>query len=372
MTPTNGTVQPLPLSPSTAKGATPDLWATNTSHKQIAADLLTAKSVVLTTHAKPDGDAIGSTVSLARSLETAGVSAEIWLAGPIPRWVADVAPGACIRELKPGVPVAFFDGRPPSEPDLRVVVDTGSWNQVAELRPWLEPHPERTIVIDHHLQGDAPMATRRIVDSSCASCTQVLAPLCVELCRVSSAAKLPLQVSQPLYLGLATDTGWLRYSSVTPATLRLAADLLETGVDHTRLYMLIEQQQAVGRWRLLAKALASLELHTVHAKDDIAVMTLSLADFAATGADPNDTSGFADMLLTVSSVQVAAVLIESPVGPGEPPLTKFSLRSKPGPNAVDVNRVCQRIGGGGHARAAGAKSRQPTPAAKLALLEALK
>jgi phosphoesterase RecJ-like protein len=347
-------------------------WATNTTIKQLAADLRGAKSIVVTTHAKPDGDAMGSTLAVARSLEKAGVRAEIWLIGPIPRWAADVAGKTPIRELKPGAPGVFVDGKPATDPDLCVIVDTGTWSQLAELRPWLEPRAARTIVIDHHLQGDPPIATRRIVDSASASCTQVLAVLCVELCKTASAAKLPLEIAEPLYLGLATDTGWLRYSSVTPATLRLAADLIEVGVDHTRLYMLIEQQQPAARWRLLAKALTSLELCGVHAKDDTAVMTLTLADFAATGADPNDTSGFADMLLTVASVQVAAVLIESAVGPGEPPLTKYSLRSKPGPHAVDVNRVCQKIGGGGHARAAGAKAKLALPAAKQALLDALK
>ena len=78
------------------------------------------------------------------------------------------------------------------------------------------------------------------------------------------------------------------------------------------------------------------------------------------------------MVLTVASVQVAAVLTENPVNPGEPPLTKFSLRSKPGPSAIDVNKVCQKLGGGGHARAAGAKARLELPAAKRAILEALK
>jgi phosphoesterase RecJ-like protein len=365
----NGTAS-TPSAASTGSAAAG--WATNISIGQLAADLRKAKSVVVTTHAKPDGDAVGSTLALVRSLERAGVKGEIWLIGPNPKWLGDVAGSAAIRELKPGAPLSFVDGKPATDPDLCVVVDTGTWSQVAELRPWLEPRAARTIVVDHHLQGDPPMATRRVVESACASCTQVLAPLCVELCKVGSAAKLAPDIAGALYLGLATDTGWLRFSSVTPATLRLAADLIEAGVDHTRLYMLIEQQQAVARWRLLARALASLELFNAHAKDDTAVMALTLADFSETGADSNDTSGFADMLLTVASVQVAAVLTESLVAPGEPPLTKYSLRSKPGPNAVDVNRVCQKIGGGGHARAAGAKARLALPAAKLALLEALK
>ncbi|HMN40725.1 MAG TPA: DHH family phosphoesterase [Phycisphaerales bacterium] len=347
-------------------------WATNSDTPALAAALRAARSVVIVTHAKPDGDALGSSLALARALARAGVGAELWLVGPIPRWIGEFAGRIPIRELKAGSPLAFLDGKPATDPDLVAVVDTGSWTQLSELRPFLEPRADRTILVDHHLHGDAAVATRRLIDSRCASCTEVLAPLCVALAGVANTAALPLDVAEPLYLGLATDTGWLRYSSVTPHTLRLAADLIQCGVDHTRLYMLIEQQQPAGRWHLLGRALRTLELHSTRGKDDAAIMSLTLADFAQTGADPNDTSGFADMLLTVASVQVSAVLNESPVNPGEPPLTKFSLRSKPGPNAVDVNQVCKKLDGGGHARAAGAKARLPIPAAKAALLEALK
>jgi phosphoesterase RecJ-like protein len=347
-------------------------WTSNITNAALASALRTAKSVVVTTHAKPDGDALGSALALGRALAKAGVKPEIWLVGPVPRWCDEFGCAIPIRELKPGTPMVFLDGKPASDPDLVAVVDTGSWTQLSELKPFLEPRADRTVVVDHHLQGDAAVGTRRLIDSKSASCTQVLAPLCVALIGVASAAALPLEIAEPLYLGLATDTGWLRYSSVTPATLRLAADLIECGVDHTRLYMLIEQQQAVGRWHLLGRALRTLELSSTRGKDDAATMSLTLADFAQTGADPNDTSGFADMLLTVASVQVAAVMIESAVNPGEPPLTKYSLRSKPGPHAVDVNQVCQKLGGGGHARAAGAKARLALPAAKAALLEALK
>jgi phosphoesterase RecJ-like protein len=349
-------------------------WSTNATLDQIGKALRAAGSVVVTTHAKPDGDAAGSTLALARSLGHAGIPSHIWAVGPLPRWMAELCPPTGVREFAPGRPMQPTDGRPaaPIDPDLCMIVDTGSWAQLAELRPWLEKRADRTIILDHHLHGDAAVATRRYVDPTCASATQALAMLCVDLCGVASAAKLPLNVAEPLYLGLATDTGWFRYSSVTPATLRLAADLIEAGVDHTRLYGFIEQQDVASRWQLLGRALSTLELHSVRAPDDAATMSLTLADFDSTGADRNDTSGFADMLLTVASVQVAAVLTENPVNPGEPPLTKYSLRSKPGPSAVDVNKVCQRLGGGGHARAAGAKTRLDLTAAKHALLEALK
>lgn len=353
-------------------------WTSSTTLAEIASALRAMKRVVVLSHVKPDGDAIGSLLALSRSLRRAGALAvEVWMVGPLPRWLGEFVAGGTdvvMRELMPGQPLTPVQGAGPltTDPDAYVVVDTGSWSQIAECKSALVGNADKTFIIDHHLQGDAEIAARRVIDTTCASCTQVLAPLCAELCGVDSPAELSLEIAEPLYLGLATDTGWLRYSSVTPATLRLAADLIETGVDHTRLYKMIEQQDVPGRFRLLAKALASLELHSVHRKDDTAVMTLSLADFHAAHADAGDTSGFADMVLAIASVEVAAVLTEHAVKAGEPALTKFSLRSKPGPEAVDVNKVCQKIGGGGHARAAGAKCAAGLAESKKKLLEALK
>jgi phosphoesterase RecJ-like protein len=136
--------------------------------------------------------------------------------------------------------------------------------------------------------------------------------------------------------------------------MRLAADLLEAGVDHTRLYAMIEQRDGAPRWKLLGRSLSSLELHD---GGRIAIMKLRSADFDDCGADRNDTSGFADMVLSIETVRVSVILTEGelPAGSRDAPVTKVSMRSKPGPHAVDVNNATNALGGGGHARAAGAK-----------------
>lgn len=347
-------------------------WTTTSSVDAIAAALSASsvRSVVVCTHAKPDGDAIGSSLSVARALVGIGKRVEIWVAGPVPRWAAGVlgsGTAVTLREFAPGTPVTPADGKPVGDADIAVVVDTGSWSQLAELRPWLEPRAATTVLLDHHLGGDAGVAARRVVRSDCASATQVVAPLCARLLGVAASA-LPRDVAEPLYLGLATDTGWFRYSSVTPETLRLAADLLQAGVDHTRLYGLIEQQDVPSRWALLGRALTTLKIHR---DGQIATMKLADRDFVETGATRNDTGGFADMVLTVASVRVSCVLVENPAEAGKPPLTKISLRSKPGPKAIDMNQTAQIVGGGGHARAAGAKTSHGLDEAEGILLAAL-
>lgn len=339
-------------------------WTTSASVEEMAEAIRRAASIAVITHAKPDGDAIGSAFAVARCAMLAGVQrVEVWLVGPVPRWVEPLSHGLKVREFAPGTAYAA-----PWTPELRTVVDTGSWSQLAESRGVLEGRSGSTLLIDHHLHGDAEVADRRFIQTSCASCTQVLAPLCVALTGSGSAAGLPHDVAEMLYLGLATDTGWFRYSNVTPETMRLAANLMQAGVDHTRLYRLIEQQDMPSRWRLLGRALNTLE---VSGDGRIATMSLTDRDFVETEGNRNDTGGFADMLLTIASVQVAGVLIANPAGPGEQALTKISLRSKPGENAVDVNAVANRIGGGGHARAAGAKVNAGIDEAKRVLLREL-
>lgn len=342
----------------------PLAWVSTSTPEQLAGRLCDVKRALILTHAKPDGDAVGSSVAIARSMAACGADVQAWYIGPCPRWTREMTSGLVTREFAPGEPVSGFESL---TFDAVVVVDTGSWPQLAESKPLLMAWHDRVVLVDHHLHGDADVAPTRLIQTAAASCTQVLAPVCCALLNVPSAAKLPKTVAEPLYLGLATDTGWLRFSNVSPATLRLAADLMEAGVDHTRLYRLIEQQDHAARWQLFGRALRTL---AVHGNGRIATMTLTLKDFQETGATPNDTSGFADMLLTIASVELSAVLVESPNSGG--PLTKLSLRSKPGPNAIDVNELASRLGGGGHARAAGAKINQLPGDAVRTLVEAVR
>lgn len=324
-------------------------WESNTTPAEVASVLRRCGRVICVTHARPDGDAAGSSLAICRALRHVGVDAQPRYIGPEARWLAQLAGDMKFRVDAPGVQVPLT--RPDELPDMVVVTDTGSWTQLAEVTDWLKPLGDRTVVIDHHLHGNSEVAKWRLIDTSAAATTQVLAPVCAALlsCEVRS---LPRDVAEALYLGLATDTQWFRLSNVTPATLRLAADLLDAGVNHTSLYEMIEQRDSPSRWRLAGRALSSLELHV---DGQVAVMQLSLRDFAEAGADRNDTGGFADMVQHIETVRISVILTESETRPGEPPMVKVSMRSKPGPDAVDVNALTRSIGGGGHARAAGAK-----------------
>lgn len=347
-------------------------WTSTDSISDLARWLTAPRSIVTLTHVKPDGDAVGSSIALVRALNIAaggsgsgfsGVAsrAEAWFAGPTPMWL-----GAITGQTKTRL-IAGPESIPGSaDPDAVVIVDTGSWSQLEPFKAWIADRPERCAIIDHHLRGDADVAPRRHIDTSAAAACQIVAALCVKLLRVESIAKLPLEVAEPLYLGIATDTGWFRHSNVTPAVLRVAADLLEAGVNHEALLERIEFTERPSRMKLLARALNSI---TYHCGGRVAIMHLDKRDFDATNAAPGESGGFLDLVRSVEAVRVAALLTE--VTEGVHPVTKISLRSKGGPGMVDVNKVASVLGGGGHAQAAGARVAANLSETKARLLDAI-
>ncbi|MCB9844564.1 MAG: DHH family phosphoesterase [Phycisphaeraceae bacterium] len=305
--------------------------------------------IAVLTHTKPDGDAIGSTLSLVRALRSRqphtgrdGVVA--FYGGYLPDWLASISQGDEWRHASVEALESF-------DPQRIVIADTGAWKQLEDVGPFLRGKADRVLVVDHHLDGDPDIADRRVIDAGWAAASMPAAELAVALCGVSDAGALPREIAAPLYVGLAADTGFFRHSNVSSAVMRLASELLRAGVDHVNLFEMIEQRDPAGRIRLLGKVLSEMELFC---DDRLAVLTIRLADVHAHGLKSGQTSGFGDHVMTIGSVRVSAVLTE--VGGREGPVTKMSLRSKGSRGAVDVNRIAREFHGGGHAQAAGART----------------
>lgn len=349
-----------------------DVWESNTTAAQVAERIRASKTVVLLTHAKPDGDALGSTLAIARAINLSrggltGVNsaAECWYAGPMPRWTDAITGSTKVRVFEAGKPAAGT-----LDPELVVVCDTGSWNQLEPFEGWLRERHDKVIVIDHHLRGSADVSPTKLITTTDAAVCQTAGEVSRLVLGLDRIADLPADIAEVLYLGLATDTGWFRHSNVTPAVLRFGAELLEAGVDYPRLLELVEQRERPARLRLMQAALGTLEFVP---EKRLAMMSLTAADFAAAEAAPGESGGFVDLLQSVESVRVAVLMTEQMTEDG--PRTKLSLRSKESPwngkPAVDVNEVAHALGGGGHARAAGARVLGPIAQAKAELIEAL-
>ncbi|MBN4061026.1 DHH family phosphoesterase [bacterium AH-315-I18] len=305
---------------------------------QGAADLLRkSKKIVVTTHAKPDGDAFGSVIALCEVLKRQNTDVTALFMPPIPSGLVGICGELELAE--------FNEGDTLPEADLYVLVDTGAWSQVSPLREQLAKHLDNTLIIDHHMGGDI-LAAHFFIDSKAAACCEIIALFVDEL--MAHVFEDPI-VASALYVGIATDTGWFRFSNTRPQTHELAARLIAAGVDHAALYERSEQTERPEKLKLMIRALDSLELLS-DAK--AAVMVLRKEDFIQTGALPVETERFVDIPQAVASVQVVVLICESlDNGP-----IRISFRSKPGKNAVDVATLAGEFGGGGHARAAGAKS----------------
>lgn len=318
---------------------------TSTLTLQDAADLLTDQpgDVLVLTHAKPDGDALGSMAALVTALRSGGVNARGLLVGPI---------AISLGELLRSTPMLseYDDKTPPPSCDRLVIVDTGAWSQVGPLAETVKQHLDRTLILDHHLSGDIP-ASAKYVDATAAAAAEVISEL-IDLLPGGkpSDEQARATINDALFTGIASDTGWFRFSNCSPRTHQLAARLIGEGVDHAALYGKLEQAERPEKLQLLIRAVDSLQLL---ADGRAAAMVLRAKDFAETGARPEETERLVDIPQQVGTVQAIAMITEAHGEDG--PQTRVSFRSKPMPGAINVADLAGQFGGGGHARAAGAK-----------------
>ncbi len=336
--------------------AKPDAYESTASVGEIADRLAAGKRVAIFAHAKPDGDAIGSMLALKRALDGMGKDAEMYLMGPVEpnlRLIAGPTPFLTVEEAPPG-----------DDYDTIVVVDTGAWAQLDPIGEWLKKHRERVVGIDHHARGD-DVAPMRLIQTNKPSATAVLHEVLLAMKVAITGGEY--SIAEALFVGVATDTGWFRHNNADAEAFALAAKLLAQGVDKARLYQVLEETHRPERLALESRALGSLEFAR---EETVAIMTLRLTDFQITGGSLEDLTGVVNMPMIVGRVRVSIMLTQT-----EPELTKVSFRSKPplpgyaADDFVDVNKLAQEFGGGGHVHAAGARIPLEVEAAKARLME---
>lgn len=323
------------------------------AYRQVIDTLSQSRRVLLTTHVRPDGDALGATAALVLALKQKGIVAEVLLLSHLPRKYSYIYRDN--RILHHDAEKAWPQALKLDDFDALVVVDTGTWSQLPGLRERLENWPKPKIVIDHHLTQE-DWADIKLVITEAAAAAEVVAELlaCWDV-------KIDRAIAAALYLGLVSDTGWFQFSNTRPYTLRLAAMLMEAGIDTDRLYQALYQSERAERIALQTRAQQSLRLLL---DGRLAVMRITRADFADTKAAIPDTENLINIPLQVGTVQVS-LLITEPLDSGP---VRVSLRSK---GQVDVARFAEQFGGGGHARAAGLKLDLPFPEAERRVVEAM-
>ena len=310
----------------------------NDPRRQIIDTLSRCKRVLVTTHVRPDGDALGTAAAMVLGMRKAGVAAEVLLLSHLPRKYSFVFAdhGVPHRDVEAGWPDRF----PFESFDALLVVDTGTWSQLPGLQERIVDWKVPKLVLDHHLtQQD--WADVKLVDTKAAAAGEIAADLL-------DAWNIPLDkpIASALFLAVASDTGWFQFSNTRPQTLRLAARLMEAGVETDRMYQALYQNERAERVALHTRGQQSLELLE---GGRLAVITLRKRDFEETRAGVLDTENLINVPLQIRAVDVSMLVVE-PTEAGAP--VRVSLRSK---GAVDVARFAETLGGGGHARASGLK-----------------
>lgn len=314
--------------------------------------LAQARQVVLLCHVAPDGDALGALLALGRGLRSRGADVVCsWGTGPDePFGVPE--------------PYTFLDDAdllvPPEQvpliPELLVTLDCGSADRLGALADRAAA-AQHVLVVDHH-PTNLRFGTVNLCDDDAAATVVLVAGLLDRL-----GVPLTVELAEPLYTGLVTDTGSFRYRATTPDVHELAARLLDTGLRHDLIARALWDSAPVAYVRLLGEVCARVRLEPAAAGGlGLAWTAVTTDDLRRAGLAVADVEGVIDVVRTAREAEVAAVLKQD----GD--VIKVSTRSR---GAVDVGAVCQSLGGGGHRFAAGFTSVQDADATLRGLCDAL-
>jgi phosphoesterase RecJ-like protein len=291
-----------------------------------------AQSFVLTSHVRPDCDALGSELGMLGILEAIGKDVRIVNAQATPANLKWIDPDHRLESLAEGVKKDDLVSR-----DVLIVLDTSAWAQLGAMGDVAKAMREKVLVVDHHVSED-DLSDRWFKDTSAEATARIVYEIGLRL-------KVPLskRIATPLYAGLSTDTGGFRFPNVSGESFRVAARLVDAGADPTAIYRELFEQDSLARLHLVGRTLAGAQAS--HG-GRVIVSTVRQSDIKEVQAQPADTEDLVNLTLAVKGTEVAVILIEQPDG-----RIKTSFRSR---SQVDCNALAARFGGGGHKAAAGA------------------
>lgn len=300
----------------------------------IVGELRAARSALITSHANPDGDAVGAMLVLYHALRAVGKEPIVCVNDdPVPR-IYQWLPGADAIRLSSAL-------TSPPAVDVCVIVDAARKTRIGKAVEWIAPNAT-LIVIDHHLE-ERPDGDLVFLDATYSAVGEML----VEL---FDAAGAPLQGEAALcaYVSIITDTGGFRYANTTPRTHRITASLLERGIDVAAVSSRVFDVMPIPKYEMLRRVLDRIKRE---ANGRVAYATISAADMQAAGARSEDTDGIVNFPRNLEGVELGILFREI-----DPETTKVSMRSR---NTFNCARFLEQYGGGGHAAAAGATLKLP-------------
>ena len=302
----------------------------SSNRAQLLHEIATTDKFLLTTHERPDGDAVGSLAAMQQVLTALGKDSLAFVAAdefPLPYEYRFIRLEGLVTE-------------PPGDLCERVLVFLDCGNIDRTRAEDLKHEDHRILNIDHH-HDNTRFGTVNHVDPR-ASCT---AEMVWDLMQ-GLGVPVSLDIAEALYVGLVTDTGRFMYENTGPRAHEMAAQLLADGVDAHAIYRRLYEGVPQGKLELLARGLSHVERYDGGL---LTVTHLTLEDYRSTGADESYSEGVVDHLRSVEGTAVAGLVRD--LLTDEAPRRKVSLRATD--DRVDVSVIARSLGGGGHRRAAG-------------------
>ncbi len=285
---------------------------------------------LLTTHERPDGDAVGSLAAMQQVLSALGKDALAFVAAdefPLPYEYRFIKLEGLVSE-------------PPEDLRSRVLVFLDCGNIDRTRAEDLKHEDHRILNIDHH-HDNTRFGTVNHVDPGSSCTAEIVWDLMHGL-----GVEPTLDIAEALYVGLVTDTGRFMYENTGPRAHEMAAELMKQGVDAHAIYRRLYEGIPQGKLDLLARGLSHVERYDGGL---LTVTHLTVDDYRSTGADESYSEGVVDHLRSVEGTVVAGLVRDQLSD--ETPARKVSLRATD--DRVDVSRIARALGGGGHRRAAG-------------------
>ena len=303
---------------------------TESAYRRIAEVFERSQTILVTTHIQPDGDALGTEAAVAEAIAQMGKHALVLNDEPVPERYRFLSQTRSFQVYRENEHARLIAGA-----DAAMLVDAALPDRTGRLASVLAAFRGETIAIDHHQYGG--WAQVEIVDSRACATADLVHELIDRL-----PVDMTPSMAEALYTGLAFDTQGFRTSHTTPEAHRRAARLLEMGVDMERVHVALFSSWALERLRLLGEFLAGLR---VAAAGQIVWGVVGESQLRQRGLDAEALEGFVERAFAVAGAKLAILFHEQ----GEN--VRLSMRSREG---VEVSRLAEALGGGGHLMAAGA------------------
>jgi phosphoesterase RecJ-like protein len=318
-----------------------------TAREQVLHELRVGRKFLLTTHENPDGDALGSLAAMNEILTQLGKDTVMFMSAdeyPLPYEYQNLPLEGVIHEI-------------PADAELRTIVFLDCGNVDRMPVSFLGREEAHTVNIDHH-QDNTCFGTANLVVGTASSTSEIIYGLVEDL-----GAEITPTIADALYVALVTDTGKFQYQNTSADSHRMAADLIEHGVDVHGVFRRLYESVPLAKLHLLARVLGRVERHD---EGRLTMSFIKREDFELTGADENDVEGIVDHVRAVRGTIVGA-LVREQLKEGREGISKVSLRASV--DEVDVSVIARGEGGGGHRQAAGF-STEKDPAALVEFLRA--